>query len=223
MVAQPDDRVGRLVRRFLPASVRDARWDPGRPGARALSAVAAVAAVLAAAGVWWDRPVPEPVPALPAVGAVAPAAEAGPDPAPAELVISVVGRVERPGLVRVPDGARVADALDAAGGAVPDTDLTALNLARRVGDGEQLLVGVAPPPGVPAGSGAAATPADATVDLNTATMEQLDTLPGVGPVTAQHILDWRTANGRFTAVDQLREVDGIGEARFAKLKGLVRV
>ncbi len=200
--------------------------------------VAALAAVLAAIGVWWDRPVPEPVPALPVLPAVAPAAEvaagaAAPGPA-AELVVSVVGRVVRPGVVRVPDGARVADALDAAGGPLPETDLTALNLARRLGDGEQLFVGIAAPPGVPADSGAAGAPAPAggpsapaggtaAVDLNTATLEQLDTLPGVGPVTAQRILDWRAANGRFTAVEQLREVDGIGEARYAKLKDLVRV
>jgi len=202
-----------------------------------LSAVAALAAVLAAIGVWWDRPVPEPVPALPVLPAVAPAevAAGAATPGPAtELVVSVVGRVVRPGVVRLPAGARVADALDAAGGPLPETDLTVLNLARRLGDGEQLLVGIAPPPGVPADSGAAGAPAPAggsaapsgatsAVDLNTATLEQLDTLPGVGPVTAQRILDWRAANGRFTAVDQLREVDGIGEARYAKLKDLVRV
>lgn len=231
------DRAGRLVQRWLPAPARDARWDPGRPGARMLSAVAALAAVLAAIGVWWDRPVPEPVPALPVLPAVAPAevAAGAATPGPAtELVVSVVGRVVRPGVVRLPAGARVADALDAAGGPLPETDLTVLNLARRLGDGEQLLVGIAPPPGVPADSGAAGAPAPAggsaapsgatsAVDLNTATLEQLDTLPGVGPVTAQRILDWRAANGRFTAVDQLREVDGIGEARYAKLKDLVRV
>ena len=237
-VLDAEGRAGRLVQRWLPAPARDARWDPGRPGARALSVVAALAAVLAAIGVWWDRPVPEPVPALPVLPAVAPAAEvaagaAAPGPA-AELVVSVVGRVVRPGVVRVPDGARVADALDAAGGPLPETDLTALNLARRLGDGEQLFVGIAAPPGVPADSGAAGAPAPAggpsapaggtaAVDLNTATLEQLDTLPGVGPVTAQRILDWRAANGRFTAVEQLREVDGIGEARYAKLKDLVRV
>ncbi len=237
-VLDAEGRAGRLVQRWFPAPARDARWDPGRPGARALSVVAALAAVLAAIGVWWDRPVPEPVPALPVLPAVAPAAEvaagaAAPGPA-AELVVSVVGRVVRPGVVRVPDGARVADALDAAGGPLPETDLTALNLARRLGDGEQLFVGIAAPPGVPADSGAAGAPAPAggpsapaggtaAVDLNTATLEQLDTLPGVGPVTAQRILDWRAANGRFTAVEQLREVDGIGEARYAKLKDLVRV
>ncbi|MGH3905283.1 MAG: helix-hairpin-helix domain-containing protein, partial [Pseudonocardiaceae bacterium] len=145
------------------------------------------------------------------------------------VVVSVVGKVARPGLVRVPDGSRVADALEAAGGALPGTDLVALNLARRLSDGEQLLVGVAPPPGQPVQGGVVGAPAGAAptaapmVDLNTATLEQLDTLPGVGPVTAQRILDWRAAHGRFTSVDQLREVDGIGEVRFSKLKELVRV
>ncbi len=190
--------------------------------------MAAAAAVVAALGVWVDRPVPEAVPSLPVLPAVEPAAQAGPKAAqagpPAELVVSVVGRVARPGLVTVDDGARVADALAAAGGALPDTDLLGLNLARRLGDGEQLLVGVAPPPGAaPDGATAAPGAAPGLVDLNSATLAQLDTLPGVGPVTAQRILDWRAAHGRFTAVEQLREVDGIGEARFATLRDLVRV
>lgn len=223
-------RAGRLVRRWVPAPLREARWEPGRPGALMLSLVAAVAAILAAVGVWRDRPVPVPAPALPLVGPVG-GATAAPVPAaspaaPTEVVVSVVGKVARPGLVQVPDGARVADALEAAGGALPGTDLVALNLARRVADGEQLLVGVAPPPGQPvAGAGpAAGDPAGAAlIDLNTATLDQLDTLPGVGPVTAQRIVDWRAAHGRFTSIDQLREVSGIGETRFSRLKDLVRV
>ncbi len=100
-----------------------------------------------------------------------------------------------------------------------------LNIARRLSDGEQLLVGMAPPPGQPADGGVLGTPAGTSrkVDLNAATLEQLDVLPGVGPVTAQRILDWRAAHGRFASVDQLREVDGIGPARLARLKDLVRV
>ncbi|MGH4009603.1 MAG: helix-hairpin-helix domain-containing protein [Pseudonocardiaceae bacterium] len=214
---------GRLVRRWAPGPLQDARWEPGRPGALALSLVAALAAVIAAVGVWRDRPVPEPAPVLPLVTA---AVAAPPPPgAVSEVVVSVAGRVARPGLVRLPDGTRVADALTAAGGALPGTDLMGLNIARRLTDGEQLLVGVAPLPGQPADGGALGTP-DGTsrkVDLNAATMEQLDVLPGVGPVTAQRILDWRAAHGRFTSVDQLREVDGIGPARLARLKDLVRV
>lgn len=145
----------------------------------------------------------------------------------AELVVSVAGRVRRPGLVRVPDGSRVADVLDAAGGALPGTDLATVNLARRVADGEQVSIGVpaavdAAPAG-PTASGAAAPATGGKVDLNKATLEQLDGLPGVGPVTAQRILDWRTRSGKFSRVDQLREIEGIGERRFSQLKDLVTV
>ena len=218
---------GRLVRRWVPGPLRDARWEPERPGALALSLVAALAAVIAAVGVWRERPVPEPAPVLPLVTAAAPAgpSDTSPPGATPEVVVSVAGRVARPGLIRLPDGTRVADALAAAGGALPGTDLMGLNIARRLSDGEQLLVGVAPPPGQPADGAALGAPAGTSqkVDLNAATLEQLDVLPGVGPVTAQRILDWRAAHGRFTSVNQLREVSGIGQARLARLKDLVRV
>jgi competence protein ComEA len=219
-------RGGRLVKRWVPDSLRDARWEPGRPGALALLLVAALAAVVAAVGVWWERPVPEPAPSLPLITAAAgPAPSATPPPAAPEVVVSVAGRVARPGLIRLPDGTRVADALTAAGGALPGTDLMGLNIARRLSDGEQLLVGVAPPPGQPVDGAAPGAPSGTSqkVDLNTATLEQLDVLPGVGPVTAQRILDWRATHGRFTSVSQLREVTGIGPARLARLKDLVRV
>ncbi len=235
------------VAAMVPDAWRGARFDPGRRGATALALVAALAAVVAAVGVWMDRPRAEPVAALPAV--VVPAAPVAPDPAvpdptvadpaaldpaaptgaPAVLVVSVSGRVARPGLVEVPDGARVADVLEAAGGALPDTDLAQLNLARRVADGEQVAVGVPPAPDA-AGAPAAASPGEGgpaadggPVELNTATLDQLDALPGVGPVTAQRILDWRASNGRFARVEQLREVEGIGERRFAQLRELVVV
>jgi competence protein ComEA len=218
-------RAGRLVQRWVPAPLWDARWDPGRPGALVLSFVAALAAVVAAIGVWRERPVPEPAPVLPLVTAAAAKGSPAPPPGPApEVVISVVGRVLHPGLIHLPDGTRVADALAAAGGVLPSTDLMGLNVARRLTDGEQLLVGMAPPPGQPAVNQASGGPgAPQVVNLNTATLEQLDALPGVGTVTAQRILDWRVAHGRFTSVDQLREVSGIGQARLAQLKHLVRV
>lgn len=182
-------------------------------------------------------------PGSPVPPAVPSAAPGGGAPA-AEVVVAVVGKVRRPGLVRLPGGSRVDDALRAAGGALPGVDPTALNLARLLADGEQLAVGVSPavilaPPGLPpagtvpggspapGGPGAAAGPsagaADTVVDLNTATMEQLDALPGLGPVLAQKILDWRTQNGRFLSVDQLREVSGIGESKFEDVKDRVRV
>jgi len=147
------------------------------------------------------------------------------------LVVSVSGRVAHPGVVRVPDGARVVDVLAAAGGAQPGVDVSGLNLARRVVDGEQIAVGVPPAPDSAAqppsagsaGAGAGTSGPAVKVDLNTATVAQLDTLPGVGPVTAQHIVDWRTRNGRFARVNQLREIDGIGERRFQQLRGLVTI
>jgi competence protein ComEA len=143
-------------------------------------------------------------------------------------VVDVVGKVRRPGIWRLPAGSRVADALSAAGGALPGVDLVSLNLARKITDGEQIAVGVAgasastPVPADPAGTDPS-RPATAPVDLNAATAAQLDTLPGVGPVLAQNILEWRDAHGRFDSVDQLREVSGIGPSKFATLRPLVTV
>ncbi|MBB2987048.1 helix-hairpin-helix domain-containing protein [Terracoccus luteus] len=158
-----------------------------------------------------------------------------------EVVVHVVGQVARPGLVRLPAGSRVADALVAAGGATRAADLTSLNLARVVGDGEQLHVlrpGETPPPvvaggglgaGGTAGGGSAAGGAGpsggapAVVDLNGADLGALDSLPGVGPVLAQRILDWRAEHGRFSSVDELGEVSGIGDKLMAQLRPRVRV
>jgi competence protein ComEA len=192
--------------------------------------VAVCVAVGLAVTAWWvvrgdSRPVAAPPGpqlvgglASPAVTpAVAPAAAAGATGAAAptgadEVTVDVAGRVRRPGIVVLDAGARVVDALEAAGGARPGVDLTSLNLARVLVDGEQILVGVAVPPGV-----AAAVPGDpagtvALVDLNTADAAALETLPDVGPVTAESIIAWRTEHGAFTSVDELLEVDGIGEA-----------
>lgn len=141
-----------------------------------------------------------------------------------ELVVDVEGKVRHPGIVRVPKGSRVIDAIHAAGGVLPGTDTAGLNLARLLADGEQILVGVAAPPGsTPTTSGASGGAPAGPLDLNTATFEQLQELPGVGPVLAQRILDYRTKQGRFSSVDELREVSGIGDQRFAELKDLVRV
>jgi competence protein ComEA len=146
-----------------------------------------------------------------------------------EIVVDVGGKVREPGIHSLPAGSRVADALRAAGGVRPGTKTDGLNRARFLVDGEQVIVGApgpapAPPPGpgpAPGGSTGAAGPA-APVSLNTATTDQLDTLPGVGPVLAQHIIDYRTQHGGFRSVDELREVNGIGERRFADLRDLVR-
>lgn len=129
--------------------------------------------------------------------------------------MDIAGKVRRPGVATLPAGSRVIDAVKRAGGAHKGVDLSTLNLARVLVDGEQILVGVPP-----VGGAAAAIPPSATatlVNLNTATSDQLDSLPGVGPVTAQKILDWRTAHGAFTAVDELLEVDGIGAKTFAEI------
>jgi competence protein ComEA len=140
-------------------------------------------------------------------------------------VVAVAGKVRRPGLVRLPPGARVADAIEAAGGLLPGTDLATVNLARKVADGELIVVGVpapAPPAAGSAGPAGPAAPGD-KVNLNTATLAQLDTLPGVGPVLAQRILGYRTNHGGFRSVTDLRQVDGIGDSRFEQLKDLVTV
>ncbi|MGN9910936.1 helix-hairpin-helix domain-containing protein [Phytohabitans sp. LJ34] len=204
-------------------------FDPGRRGVRALAAVAAVVVLVAGAIAWFSRPRAEPVAAEPV-----PAATGGAEPAQAassaggaEVVVAVAGKVRKPGLVRLPEGARVADALTAAGGVLPGTDIALLNLARKVTDGELILVGVSAPPGAPGEAPPAGPPGGAAaggkVNLNTATLAQLDSLPGVGPVLAQRILDHREKNGPFRTVSDLRQVEGIGDTRYEQLKDLVTV
>jgi competence protein ComEA len=160
------------------------------------------------------------------------------------VVIDVVGQVVHPGVVTVADGSRVVDVLTAAGGPLPGADVQRLNLARLVADGEQVfvprpgetppvLVGALPgsvsgPVGAGGGSrgdapGGVAGAAAAVVDLNTATLAALDTLPGVGPVLAQRILDWRAQHGRFSSVDELGEVSGIGDKLLEQIRPKVRV
>ncbi|MGI5408333.1 helix-hairpin-helix domain-containing protein [Streptomyces chartreusis] len=146
-----------------------------------------------------------------------------------EIVVDVGGKVREPGIHRLPAGSRVADALRAAGGVRPGTNTDTLNRARFLVDGEQVIVGApaapAPEAGAGTGVGGAAAPGAAPaapIPLNTATVDQLDTLPGVGPVLAQHIIDYRTQHGGFRSVDELREVNGIGDRRFADLRNLVR-
>ncbi|MET0928628.1 MAG: helix-hairpin-helix domain-containing protein, partial [Aeromicrobium sp.] len=164
-----------------------------------------------------------------APGAGGATAAAGPAPAQ-QLIVDVTGKVKHPGIVTLPKGSRVYEAIDAAGGVKGTVDTATLNMARELTDGEQVLVGLDPVDAtgaavsaVPPGAGAGAAPTGVKVNLNTATLEQLDTLPGVGPVTAQAILGWRDTNGRFAAVDDLLDVKGIGEATLAELRDLVVV
>ncbi|NLU71522.1 ComEA family DNA-binding protein [Streptomyces sp. HNM0575] len=155
------------------------------------------------------------------------------------LVVDVGGKVRKPGVYKLANGARVADALRAAGGVRPGTDLSGLNRARRIVDGEQIVAGGPAGAGAASGSGArpgakggggagpddgaaaagaAGAPPGGPVSLSSATAAQLETLPGVGPVLAQHIVEYREEHGGFTSVDQLKEVDGIGDGRFADIE-----
>jgi competence protein ComEA len=212
-------------------------------GSGQLAVVAVVAAVGLLLACWWllhtqshevAAPVslttsharlPTPVSAVGSAPVVAPASSGV---GRARLVVDVVGRVRRPGITVLHSGDRVVDAIRAAGGARRGVDLSALNLARMVTDGEQIVVGApaAPSLAVPTGVGASApagSPGAGLVDINTADETALESLPEVGPVTAQAIIAWRSEHGGFTAVSQLLDVDGIGDATLAKLTPYVTV
>lgn len=210
---------------------RDLRVIAGWIGAAVAVVIAGVVAVVALRAA--DSP-PPPELSLPRAGTRADPGSGGGAGATTTTVgetkVHVAGAVVRPGVHTVGPGARVADAVAAAGGPAPDADLDRINLAARVADGERIyvprqgeaVVADAAASGSGGGSSSAAAAAG-PVDLNTATLEQLDTLPGVGPATAQAIIDHRTRNGRFRSVDDLLEVRGIGPAKLEQLRPLVRV
>lgn len=218
--------------------VRRRRWAVGptaavRVAAVVLVLVVAAVTVLVLSGTLVDAPpssassAPSP-PALAPMPTVSVDADVAPSNEPTTegpLVVHVAGAVHAPGVVEVPVGTRVGEALDAAGGASDDADLDALNLAAPVADGQQVYVpreGEAVPAPV-AGGGAPTGPSGTLVDLNTADVSALDTLPGIGPALAQRIVDWRSAHGPFGSVDALLEVSGIGPATLERLRDLVTV
>jgi len=140
----------------------------------------------------------------------------------ARLVVHVVGAVRRPGLYRLADGARIADAVRRAGGATRRADLSLVNLAAPIADGSQVVVPRrAPQAASGSDEGADAAAPGGPIHLNTATVEQLDELPGVGPVTAQKIIDYREQHGAFSSVDDLDAIPGIGPARLEQLREVV--
>jgi competence protein ComEA len=189
-----------------------------------VAAVVAVVAVVVLGVAGWRalRPPPPAELSLPRAAAPAPIV---PTTAPGPVVVYVAGAVARPGVYPVATGARVADALAAAGGTTPDADLEPLNLATRVADGDRVFVPRQgePPPAVIGPSGGDGGEAAGPVDLNAATAAQLESLPGVGPATAQAIISWRQQHGGFRSVDDLLEVRGIGPAKLEALRDQVRV
>jgi competence protein ComEA len=215
-----------------------------RLGAPQLSLLAAVVAVAMGVLAWWTvratdagqlvstgavtrQPAASVQPLVTASPAPSAAPPAAPAPAPSPdgmIIVDVAGKVRDPGIARLPTGSRVVDAVHAAGGARRGVDLSSLNLARVLVDGEQVLVGV-PQPTAVVPSAAAAAPGAAgpagLVSINRADQAALESLPGVGPVTAQAILQWRAEHGTFSAVEELLEVSGIGDATLAEIAPFV--
>ena len=187
---------------------------------RRLAAWAAAALVLVVlAAVYYVRSRPEAAAAPPPAAASIEVRQ----PGEGRVVVDVAGEVERPGVYKLPASARVEDALEEAGGPTRRADLSQINRAAKVEDGRQILVPARAPRGGAVAAGPGSAPADAPINLNTATLEQLDTLDGVGPATAQKILDYREEHGGFGSVDELDQIPGIGEKRLAALREKVRV
>jgi competence protein ComEA len=211
--------------RVVPTPGRHASRGRLALGPAQLAVVGALVLAALVAGAWWllgGRSVEVAAPPAPAPSDLVSPAETGAPTASAEaaggtVTVDVAGKVRRPGIAVLDSGSRVVDALKAAGGARVGVDLTGLNLARVLVDGEQIVVGEDPPTGVAAGVSGSTTPSTSMVNLNTADQVALESLPEVGPVTAQAILAYRSEHGAFTSVDQLLDVDGIGEATLAQI------
>jgi competence protein ComEA len=208
--------------------------------------IVVVVALLAGVGLWYTRSLPRPIDVATTAGSVAPAVSPGASPsavpavaavagsvsasasasASATLIVDVAGAVRRPGVFEFAPGDRVIDAVQRAGGALDKADLTLLNLAAPLTDGQQILVpkrGAAPPAGAVVPGGVPGSTGGALVNINTADEPTLETLNGVGPVLAAAIIQYRTENGPFASVDQLDEVSGIGPATLEDLRSQVTV
>ena len=196
---------------------------------RTLAILAAVLAAAVGLTAFFTRtPSPQPAGAVAAgpspVAMSSPAPTVRPSPSPSgEVVVEVVGKVQRPSVVTLPAGSRVQDALEAVGGARPGVDTSDQNLARVLADGEQIRIGLDPAPTQSTPQGPASGQTGGVVDLNTASLEALQTIPGVGPVIAARIVTYREQNGGFHAVEELLKVSGIGEVTFAQMQPMVTV
>ena len=191
--------------------------------------VLVVVATLLGAGLWYARSLPKPVDIAAPANAASPVVSAGaapfasPTPSPVAIIVDVAGWVRRPGVYEFASGDRVIDAVNRAGGARNGADLTTLNLAAPLTDGTQIVV---PKPGstAPGGTGTTSTSGGgALININSASETDLETLPGVGPVTAAAIIDYRTQNGPFSTVDDLVDVSGIGPATLEDMRPFVTV
>jgi competence protein ComEA len=188
----------------------------------------AVAVLLAGAGLWYVRSLPKPivVAAEPTPAAGSAGVATSPTASPSPILVDVAGWVRRPGVYEFVPGARVIDAIEAAGGARSGAALEALNLAAPLVDGTQILVpkrGQAPPSAAAGAAGAGTAAGGGLINVNTASAAELETLPGIGEVLAQRIIDHRTEHGPFASVDDLLDVSGIGEVTLAEIRDLVTV
>ncbi len=180
------------------------------------------AAALGGAGLWYVRSLPQPV-AIRAEPVPGPSASQSAPP----LIVHVAGWVEKPGVYELPEGSRVIDAIEAAGGSKRGAELAALNLAAVLTDGQQVLVPrateAAQPPGTAAEPGTSTSGVASLVNVNVASAEELETLPGIGEVLAATIVQYREEHGPFTSIDQLLDVSGIGEVTLEELRDLVTI
>lgn len=202
-----------------PAEWGRAVWEFSRAHLVAVGIVLLTGCLWAGYNVLQARSTPVVVPTPSIVASPSPT----PTPTPARILVHVLGAVHRPGVVSLPEASRVQDAIAAAGGLTADADPAELNLAAVLADGTQLVIGRQGDPRGEVRSAGGGTEGGSVVSLNTATQAELETLPGVGPVTAGRIIAWRQTHGRFTRVEELQEVDGIGPATYARLVDHVRL